>query len=268
MRETIRIVTPEQVELSYEVAGIGSRFLAGLLDGLIQAGLILAGYIVALIVGLGPLFTGGLIGADFITSVIIALLTLYLFAVFWGYFVFFETRWNGQTPGKRKLGLRVIRESGHPVDLRSVLIRNVVRIVDMLPGIYGVGIITMFVSPHWKRLGDHAAGTVVVKERSESGFSPTLSTRMSQGSNEFTILNDEALSRVSTLSREEYEVIRRFLERRSELDFMTSGRLAHEIAAPLLTQLGVNLSINSTRDSGYEKFLEEIAYAYQKVRGR
>lgn len=267
MRETIRIVTPEQVELSYEVAGIGSRFLAGLLDGLIQAGLILAGYIVTLIFGIGTLF-GGRVEFNVATSVIIALRTLYLFAVFWGYFVYFEIRWNGQTPGKRKLGLRVIRESGHPVDLRSVLIRNVVRIVDMLPGIYGVGIITMFVSPHWKRLGDHAAGTVVVKERSESEFSPTIATRRPSDSNEFTILNDEALSRVSTLSREEYEVIRRFLERRSELDFMTSGRLAREIASPLLTHLGINLSINNTRDSDYEKFLEEIARAYERVRGR
>lgn len=254
MGETIRVMTPEQVELSYEVAGIGSRFLAGLIDGLIQAGFLLLGFIVALIFGAGARFTVEL-------SLIIGLLTLYTFVVFWSYFVYFETRWNGQTPGKRALGLRVIRDSGHPIDFRTSFIRNIVRVVDMLPGMYGIGLITMFISPHWKRLGDHVAGTVVVKERA----APAPASSVSWDRKEFFILNDQALVRIMTLTREDYETIRRFFERRPDLDFLTAERLAREIASPLMMQLGVQLPPINPQ---YERFLEEVARAYERQRGR
>jgi uncharacterized RDD family membrane protein YckC len=268
MGETIRILTPEQVELDYEVAGIGSRFIAGLLDVLLQAGLIFAGYIVALIFGVGAIFTGSPLDSSLPASVVTALLLLYVFGVFWGYFIYFETRWNGQTPGKRTLGLRVICDSGHPIDFRTAFIRNIVRLVDMLPGVYAIGLITMFVSSHWKRLGDHAAGTIVVKERKTAVEipSPGKLTSVSWDSKDFPILNDQALGRISTLRREDYETIRRFFERRLEFDLLTQGRLAREIAAPLLRQLGIDLPY-LTKDKDYERFLEEVARAYEHLRG-
>ncbi len=267
MSETIRIVTPEQVELDYEVAGLGSRLLAGLLDALLQAGLIFAGFIVALILGAGAAITGRAGQLDLITSTVIALWALYLFLVLWGYFIYFEVRWNGQTPGKRTLGLRVIRESGHPLDFRAALVRNIVRIVDMLPGVYAVAIITMFVSEHWRRLGDHAAGTIIVKERREPDAMSPRSAPVLWDSRLFSMLNDHALGRISMLTRAEYEIARRFLERRAELDFSTAGRLAREIAYPLLTHLGVTLPFN-TPDRDYETFLEAVVQAYERTHGR
>jgi hypothetical protein len=83
----------------------------------------------------------------------------------------------------------------------------------------------------------------------------------------FSILNDQALSRISLLTRGEYEIVRRFLERRSELDFLTAGRLAREIAYPLLTRLGMTLPFNAP-DRDYEKFLEEVVQAYERTHGR
>ena len=84
---------------------------------------------------------------------------------YWGYYVFFEMLWNGQSPGKRWVGLRVIRTDGTPITLSEALIRNLVRIVDFLPATYGVGIITMFIDKQSRRLGDLAAGTLVVQDR-------------------------------------------------------------------------------------------------------
>jgi uncharacterized RDD family membrane protein YckC len=90
-----------------------------------------------------------------------------IFVIFFGYFTFFETWWSGQTPGKRWLKLRVIQEDGRPIDFFSALLRNVLRMIDMVPPpLYSLGIISIFASAHAKRLGDFAANTVVIKERS------------------------------------------------------------------------------------------------------
>jgi uncharacterized RDD family membrane protein YckC len=85
--------------------------------------------------------------------------------VFWGYYILFETMWEGQSPGKRALGVRVLKTSGMPIGFLDAVIRNLVRIVDFLPFFYGVGVVTMFISPQSRRLGDLAAGTLVVRER-------------------------------------------------------------------------------------------------------
>ncbi|GIV94214.1 MAG: hypothetical protein KatS3mg056_2923 [Chloroflexus sp.] len=95
---------------------------------------------------------------------ILALLAILAFVVNWGYFVFFEWIWNGQTPGKRLLRLRVLREGGRPVDIGAIVVRNLMRAIDFLPLLYGIGLVTMFVDRYHRRLGDLTAGTVVVHE--------------------------------------------------------------------------------------------------------
>jgi hypothetical protein len=90
---------------------------------------------------------------------------LVAFALLWGYYIFFETLWNGQSPGKRWVGLRVIAHDGTPIGVSATLIRNLVRIVDFLPLYYGIGVVTMFIDRQSRRLGDFAAGTLVVYER-------------------------------------------------------------------------------------------------------
>jgi len=97
----------------------------------------------------------------------VAVYVLVTFAIFWGYYIVFEMAWNGQTPGKRWIGLRVIKVNGYPISLVDSTIRNLVRVVDFLPAYYGLGVIAMFANAQARRLGDFAAGTVVVKERKE-----------------------------------------------------------------------------------------------------
>jgi uncharacterized RDD family membrane protein YckC len=159
--ETLDIQTPENIAFGYQIAGIGSRFLATLLDtilvGLLQA-------VVILVLVLIMKAYDGSIFADQLSAWVIAIFGLITTLFYWGYYIFFEMLWNGQSPGKRWVGLRVIRSNGTPITLAESLIRNLARLVDFLPAAYGVGIITMFIDKQSRRLGDLAAGTLVVQD--------------------------------------------------------------------------------------------------------
>ena len=160
--------TPEQIELQYDLAGLGSRFMAMALDTLIQFAIIVA---VAAVFGLGmallALSLRDLFGqaGGALAIVGIALAVLLIFALGWGYFIFFELVWNGQTPGKRAAGVRVLTARGEPVTLVHSLVRNLMRLVDSLPSAYMIGTISILVTSRSQRLGDIAAGTIVVRER-------------------------------------------------------------------------------------------------------
>ncbi len=158
----LTVATPENVSFGYALAGLGSRFMAALVDSLlivlIQVLVVALGLALALRALQGD-------GADSLGFVGLALVMLSML-LFWGYYVFFELVWNGQTPGKRWVGLRVLRVNGQPAGAVEVLIRNLVRLVDFLPAAYGAGIVCMFIDSQSRRLGDLAAGTVVVWERS------------------------------------------------------------------------------------------------------
>jgi uncharacterized RDD family membrane protein YckC len=162
MDEHLTISTPEQVAFHYEMAGIGSRFVASMLDHLIMFTAI---FLVNCAL-YGIFFNAALSGtvSDAGVWLILALMFIISFAIFWGYFVLFETIWNGQTPGKRAGRLRVIRRDGQPVRVGEVMVRNLVRLIDFLPGFYGIGLTTMFINKDACRLGDLAAGTIVVRE--------------------------------------------------------------------------------------------------------
>ncbi len=158
--EFLNIDTPENVVFGYEVVGIGSRFLAALIDTLIIGMLLLATNAILILVLVG--------GFDDLTSAgsfVLGLLSLISFAFFWGYYIFFEMTWNGSSPGKRQVGIRVIRADGTPITLAESVIRNLVRLVDFLPGAYGLGLVTMFIDSKARRLGDLAANTLVVREQ-------------------------------------------------------------------------------------------------------
>lgn len=159
--------TPENVVFGYELAGIGSRFLAALVDTILIVLLqLIVNFtlllVLAAVVGEGSLLaleeSGGI-------SLWIAVMGLAGFVLLWGYYIFFEMLWNGQSPGKRLVGLRVIQRGGMPIDVFAALIRNLVRVIDFLPLYYGVGVVTMFVDEKSRRLGDFAAGTLVVYDR-------------------------------------------------------------------------------------------------------
>jgi uncharacterized RDD family membrane protein YckC len=148
------IATPERVSFDYQVAGLGTRAIAQLLDLLIVTGIIIAVLFFAFAVGT-------VTGSETAVNLIII---VGLFAVIFGYFWISEALWSGQTVGKKAFRLRAVGDRGEPLTFMQAGIRNVVRIVDFLPYGYGVGMVVLFVNGKGKRLGDLAAGTIVVKD--------------------------------------------------------------------------------------------------------
>ena len=149
------VSTPERVAFEYELAGLGSRFLAQAIDILLLFAVFLAFTILAAAVGV--------FSHD--TNLTLLLLVVLSFVIVIGYFPVCEGIWSGQTLGKRALRIRVLGDRGEPVTVTQVAIRNMVRLVDFLPVFYGIGLITIFIQGGGKRLGDFAAGTVVARER-------------------------------------------------------------------------------------------------------
>ena len=150
------IDTPEQVHLSFELAGIGSRFLALALDMLFQ--IVTAVLLLILAFGLE-------VSIDFApSSWMAAAVIIALAGIFFVYFILFEGFTHGRTPGKMICGLRVIRDDGRPLDWSGTLARNLIRLIDFLPVFYGVGVVSMFLSGQSRRVGDIVAGTLVTCE--------------------------------------------------------------------------------------------------------
>ncbi len=155
----ILVATPELVAFRYDVAGIGTRFLAQAIDGCL---------IGAALVDLVPLSV--LIAAATSPQTGLAIGLVLGFVLVIAYFPGFELAWSGQTPGKRALGIRVTGLRGEPPDRTQLLVRNLLRLVDFLPGYYGTGVVAMFATRNSRRLGDLAAGTLVVKDRESVSY--------------------------------------------------------------------------------------------------
>src|SRR5579863_1434512 len=158
--DQLSIDTPELVPIEMPLAGIGSRFIALLVDRLIWA----AGAVVLVVLAIVVL--PGIAAFSRISAqwAVAAAVFIY-FLTNWGYFTLFEAFWNGQTPGKRLAKIRVIQRSGRPISFFESMARNFVRFVDQLPSLYVIGVISMFVTRQHQRLGDLAAGTLVVRDR-------------------------------------------------------------------------------------------------------
>ena len=162
--EVLRIETPENLELRLPLAGFGPRFLALLVGSLIQ---VAAGVVVFIVTTVLLVAAAAGPSADALESVtmlvIVAMIVIFgLISV--GYPLLFEALWNGQTPGKRLTGIRVVKRGGLPLAFADVLIRNLMRLVDYFPSYGLIGLISFFVSRSQQRLGDLAADTVVVRE--------------------------------------------------------------------------------------------------------
>jgi uncharacterized RDD family membrane protein YckC len=153
MRASHHILTPENVEFTFELAGLGSRFLAGMVDGVV---IILLVFLVVLVGSIVSAFTFG-VGT--------AVMILAVFLVLYGYYVFLEWRWNGQTIGKRLLDIRVMDDRGLAIDFYQALIRNLLRLIDAPLPFFCPGGLVALANPQFKRTGDWVAGTVVVKVR-------------------------------------------------------------------------------------------------------
>lgn len=220
---TLEIETPEQIAFSYVVAGIGSRAIAALVDAIVLVGTIALMTIVAMVVASYAGAHGALLGFA-AAPWLFALYILVVFALGWGYFVLFEGFWDGQTPGKRLLHLRVVRDGGYSVTFGASAVRNLLRVVDAMPiPIYLVGIVTALFTPSRKRLGDIAAGTFVVKESRNEPVPAATATR-ARG-------EPDVHQRVAAqLSDDEYAVLERYALRRTQLDPERRRVLANQIA--------------------------------------
>lgn len=168
--DIVEISTPENVTFTFCLGGLGSRFVALLVDVLVQMVIVSGVGVALLIVGTGLSIAveatapKAVVASGIIMGVALSLFILSFFLIQWGYFVFFEVRRGGQTPGKRLMRLRVVRDEGQPVRFFDSVIRNVTRIADLLPATYMIGVISILASKRNKRVGDMAAGTIVVRE--------------------------------------------------------------------------------------------------------
>lgn len=228
--------------LGYDLAGIGSRSAALLVDLAIQLVAIVVG-LVAL--GLTQHFISQLVGtARLATMVEGALVLIVLFAVLLGYGIVFEIAWRGQTPGKRLLGLRVIRENGYPIRPTDAATRNILRLVDFLPFLYIAGLVTMLLNGRAKRLGDFAAGTVVVREGARASTAA------------FTSAVWGGESPRPRLEAADEQLVRAFLGRRAQMAPSARASLARRLAEAVAARNGLQQLLD---DAGSDEiFLERL----------
>ncbi len=246
MFEQLSVETPEQISINYQKAGIGSRFYAALLDTII----------LVLILFLGIYVNLGMIRylSDIFGNWLGAIGGIIVFAMFWGYYMVFEIVTNGQSPGKYALGLRVIKDGGYPITFSDSAIRNLVRLADFLPSFYGVGLIVMLFSPNWQRLGDLAAGTLVVKTPRKHSFSSE--NNLNPDVPVYNVPIEEFQYKdwiqLDMVTDSELMRIREFLSRSSSLLIGRRNELARAIGAPLVDKMGGYENVR------YDIFLKEL----------
>jgi uncharacterized RDD family membrane protein YckC len=236
--DKLTIDTPEQVHLEFMLAGLGSRFMAAFLDIVIEIVLYLVLFLLSLIWATSGLLSGN-------RSIWWnAFVTLVLFCINWGYYAVFEALWKGQTPGKRWAKIRVIKDSGRPINAFEAISRNLIRFIDFLPLFYGVGVVTMLLNAKHRRLGDYVAGTLVVHESSDSEAKIFFNT---PARTEF------ALHQAAGLTLQEAELIETFLARRLDIPPEIRRMNGQRIADMISTRL--NIPVES-RPADNENFLE------------
>ena len=208
-RQHLEVETPEHVVLDYEIAGLGSRTIAAIMDMTI---LLVWGFALLVV-------TIAVSASAYESTWFFAIYGILWFASSWGYFVFFEGLRAGQTPGKRRVGIRVVRDTGHPVSIGAAAIRNLLRLADFLPPPYLLGAILVGIHPRGKRLGDLVAGTVVVWDR------PSGQEALGQSEPQVAV---EA-SGPPELDEEEFRLLDEYLARATALEVSARARLAQRL---------------------------------------
>ncbi len=270
--ETLIIETPERVQLEFALASIGNRFLAVAIDHFIQYfSIILIAWFLLSIAGYtsSDVFDAPARMMSEMPKWTVAILIVVLFLIFAGYFIFFEWLWNGQTPGKKLMKLRVIRDDGRPLTLWEAIARNLLRICDAVPGfiipIYSVGLIVIFLSGRDQRVGDIFAGTVVIRERLDEAptFAETFSNRVTDAAFTRVQKSTGVKANVGLLTDQEVEVVESFLRRRWDLTERQRLWMAWRIALPIMYKLKPGYT---EENFSYEGFLEDILHSFNTKR--
>jgi uncharacterized RDD family membrane protein YckC len=243
--DRIRVDTPEQIALEFPLAGLGSRFMGLAVDTVIQFILYMAGIFAMIgIARYAPMLPARL--AWLPRSWVPAILIIFVFCIYWGYFAFFEIVWKGRTPGKRMAGIRAIKNTGRALNVYEVIGRNLLRAVDWLPGMYITGIISMTISPQNQRLGDYLVGSIVVHDRAAKEIRPEWAS-----SAQPTSINPQ----LSKITPEELVLIETYLQRRYSLELAVRDATAHKIATRITAKTGVERA----SDQPLDEFLQCIA---------
>lgn len=256
LSQTIDVETPELVVLSYTIAGVGSRALAAVIDSLICAAAI-----VAILITVGVFRAGSQVGStsDSFDAWAAAIFIIAIFCLLWGYYVLFEGLADGQTPGKRLLRLRVVRDAGYSVTFGASAVRNLIRVIDIQPvPFYTVGMLSVMLTKQGKRLGDIVAGTIVVREALLRQPAPVASAP------------DESTPAPlqTALTEEEFNVLDRFMDRRSTLDPARRSALAAQLAKRLAPALAVVVDAGNPEPSRDLARLVRLHEAERRARAR
>lgn len=267
LRDQLSIDTPELVSLEYPVAGIGSRAIACLIDYTVQG---IAWFIVLMLLALiGSMADTSSTHVSSSSSKsnpseawAMAIVVLIIFLFQWGYFTAFETFWNGRTPGKRLLRLRVMQQNGRSIGFMDALTRNLLRVADGIPGFYLVGLIAVFATRQSQRIGDLVAGTIVVHEQKietplwdgngarhlTAGLAPSTPAQVVRSSG-------IPADKVGRLTEVDLELIENFNARKLDLPLGTSAALA----ARLAQQMAAKMQTTVPSDLSPETFLDSLA---------
>ena len=261
--EVLVIETPERVPLHFALASIGNRFLACAIDHAIQLLAVLVVVISGLIVANVANWQDKLASAP---KWVLAAMVVLAFLVFTGYFAFFEWIWSGQTPGKRWMKLRVLREDGRPITFWEASVRNLIRTLDMMPvPFYSIGLISVFATNRDQRVGDMVAGTVVVREREAEAppFAQVFASPVSDPALRRSFKPVLFTANLNSLTDAEIQVVETFLRRRWDLSDVPRQWMAWRVALPILYKLRPGYDLATFT---YEGFLEELLHRYLQER--
>ena len=255
----VSLSTPESIELEFTLAGIGNRTLALAIDYPILALLLVGFWAIwsAFSLGLMSYLSQATFNYASAPLWLLAIALLISFFLFTGYFAFFEVVWQGQTPGKRITKIRVIRDDGRPIGLSQAAMRALLRPLDDL---FFIGVFFILLGKQEKRLGDWAAGTLVVQEqRGDRKATLTISDPAKQLAIELPKLAD-----LSQLLPDDFAVVRAYLQRRRTMETQAKNDLSINLARQLRTVIALEtIPPNTTSD----QFLEAVYEAYQQMAG-
>jgi uncharacterized RDD family membrane protein YckC len=271
--DQLTIETPEQVTIRFPLAGIGSRFLAVLADSVLQVVAYGVLFFVLFLIIVSAPRAFGIVVQQLGEKWLIAVVILVYFLLHWGYYTLFEAFWNGQTPGKKLCKLRVIRDSGRQITFFESLTRNLIRIVDAFPSFYAVGIVVMLCNRRNKRLGDFAAGTLVVHEHTPEpalwggsasrtitagAFTPIVPPAPVMDPNAVDLPADA----VARLTPDDLNIIDHFFARAIDIDIARRRALAERLAQQMTAKMGIAMPEGVTP----ERTLESIARILRGIR--
>jgi uncharacterized RDD family membrane protein YckC len=258
--ETLIIETPERVPLHFALASIGNRFLACAIDHGLQFFVMTIVAIFFILIADFVDIGGSLKNAP---KWVVAVMILAIFLIWMSYFAVFEWIWNGQTPGKRWLKLRVIREDGRPITFWEASVRNVLRIFDIMPfPFYSIGLICVFISSRDQRVGDMVAGSVVVREREAEAptFDQVFAAPVSDTALRRSFRPVQFNANLQSVTAREIEVVEAFLRRRWDLPNHPREWMAWRVAMPILLKIQPQYEL---ANFSYEGFLEELLHRYR-----